>query len=188
MPVSAPCLSGKRFWAICALFVLAVVQASAQRFKGPTYSLVAPAGWAMTTEDVSKGGVAFLGPHEQNFAVNINVLSEPSPHETLAQYVEATHKQVAAHPEIGMTILKDGTKTMAGAPAHTVLVELHMPKRPDIPLLRNYQVYAMHNDRAYILTLTYPKNVAAGSAKKYTAVFDKLVASFQWERPTARKK
>jgi hypothetical protein len=188
MPVSAHRLSGTRFWAIFAFFVLAAVQASAQRFKGPTYSLVAPAGWNTTTTDLSKGGVAFLGPYEQNFEVNINILSEPAPHETLAQYVEATHKQVAAHPEIGMKILKDGTKTMAGTPVHTVLAELRMPKRPDIPLLRNYQVYAMHKDRAYILTLTYPKNVAAGSAKKYTAVFDKLLASFQWVRAAALKK
>lgn len=176
-------LSGARWIALMGCcFIAATVPAPAQRFKGPTYSLMPPAGWTTTTQNVAKGGVAFIGPREQEFTVNINLLSEPAPHETLAQYVQANHRQVAAHKEMGMTILKDGKTVMAGGAAHTMLSELHLANRPNVPTLRTVQVYAMHKDRAYILTLTYPKSVAEPSRTKYVAAFDKMVASFHWER------
>jgi hypothetical protein len=174
--------SGARVVALIACLVVAAVQVDAQRFKAGFYSFVPPVGWQRATENVSKGMVAFMGPRELNFGVNINILSEPAPHETMAQYVTASHKLVEAHKEIGMKILKDGAKVMAGGPVHTVIAELQMPNRPDIPMLRNYQVYALHKDRAFILTLTYPKDVPQSSAKKYIDAFDKLVASFKWEK------
>ena len=173
---------GVRLFALIACLVVVTVVGSAQRYKGPTYSLTPPAGWVTSTKNVAKGGVAFLGPTEQNFAININILSEPAPKETLAQYVDANHRQIAARKEFGVTVLKDGKTVMASTPAHTMLSEMHIPNRPELPFLRTYQVYAMHKDRAYILTLTYPKSVAESSIKKYTAALDKLVASFHWER------
>ena len=126
--------SGVRLIALMGCFVGAAVHAPAQRYKGPTYSLTPPAGWSTTTQNVAKGGVAFLGPRETNFAVNINLLSEPAPYETLAQYVQANHRQVAAHKELGMTILKDGKTVMAGTPAHTMSSEIHLQNRPDLPV------------------------------------------------------
>lgn len=169
-----------RLLTLVPCFVAAAVHAPAQRFKSLTYSLTPPAGWTATTQNVAKGGVAFLGPRERAFTVNINVLSEPAPRETLAQYVNAIHRQIAAGKQ--MIILKDGSKILAGTPAHTMLTSLRLKDHPDVPTLRVHQVYAMHRDRAYILTLTYPENVADAPANRYIAAFDKAVASFQWER------
>jgi hypothetical protein len=174
--------------AFAACMSMGSSQATAQRFKGPTYSLAAPAGWVTTTQNIAKGGVAFVGPLEGDFAVNINLLSEPAPHETLAQYVEANRRQIAAHKELGMTILKDSKTVLGGTPAHTTFAEMHVPKRPEMPHLRTYQVYAMHQDRAYILTLTYPKKVTEAAIKKYRAAFDQVAASFRWEKLPAPKK
>lgn len=177
-----------RILTLVVCFVVAAVHAPAQRYKLPAYSVVPPGGWTTTTQKVAKGGVAFLGPREQNFAVNINILSEPAPYETLQQYVEGTHRQIASHKEAGMTILKDGSTVVAATPAHTVVAAMHIPNRPEIPLLSTHQVYVMHNNRAYILTLTYPKGTPAASAKQYVAAFNKLVASFHWEKEPAPKK
>ena len=178
MPV--PRVSHARLFALVVCFGVAAVHSPAQRFKADLYSFVPPIGWTRTTQNVSKGVAAFLGPREQDFAVNINILSEPAPHETLAQYVDATHRQFAAHKE--MTRLKDGTTVMAGGPAHTMLSELQLADHPNLPTLISHQVYAMHKNRAFILTLTYPKGLAEASARKYDAAFTKSVASFQWER------
>jgi hypothetical protein len=161
-------------------FVAAAVPAPAQRFKSSTYSVTPPAGWLTSTQNVIKGGVVFLGPREEDFTVNINVLSEPAPHETLAQYVQAIHRQVTAAKQ--MVILKDGSKVLAGTPAHTMMTDLMLKDRRGLPTLRVHQVYAMHKDRAYILTLTCPENVSDAAAYRYNAAFDKVVASFQWEK------
>lgn len=166
--------------------LLQTVGASAQRFHGPAYSAVAPDGWTTTTQNVVKGGVAFLGPTQQGFAVNINILSEPAPHETLAQYVETTHKQLALHKE--MKLVKEGKTTMSASPAHTMLSDLLLTDHPNLPPLRTYQAFAIHKDRAYVVTLTYPKSTSEAAVKQYTNLFNKFLASFRWEQEAAPKK
>lgn len=173
--------SGVRLLGLIALFFAMAGPVTAQRFKSSGYSALPPAGWVATTENIAKGSVAFVGPREKGFAVNMSISIDPAPRETLAQYVGAIHKQLATPKE--MKLLKDGTRVVAGGtPAHTILAELHVPGHSDLPVLTVHEVFAMHKDRAYILTLTYPKGVAETSAQKYRAAFDKLVASFQWER------
>ena len=180
MPVPVLRLSRACLIALAVCFVAAAVRAPAERVKAGFFSLVPPVGWNRTTQNVSSGVTAFLGPREQDFAVNINILSEPAPRETLAQYVGATHRQFAAHKE--MTRLKDGTTVIAGEPAHTMLSELRVADHPNLPTLVSQQVYIMHKSRAFILTLTYPKDIAETSARKYDAAFRKSIASFKWER------
>lgn len=154
--------------------------ASAQRYQSMAYSVEPPTGWTTTGQEMIKGNVAFLGPHEKDFTVNINILSEPAPREALTQYVQAIHRQVAAGKE--MTILKESSTKLSGTPAHSMMTELRLKKRTDVPLLRVHQVYAMHKDRAYIVTLTYPKSVPTPASNKLIAAFNKLVASFRWEQ------
>lgn len=185
--MSVPGSSGVRLLTLVVCFVVGILPAFAQRIETATYSVLSPTDWTKQTKDIVSGGVAFLGPQEKDFQVNINVLSEPAPRETLAQYVQAIHRQVTSGSE--MTILKDTPKVLlAGTPAHRMLTELHLKKRTDVPILRVHQIYAMHKDRAFILTLTYPKSVTQASEKKYLAAFNKLVASFQWKKQATGKK
>jgi len=178
---------GARLLTLVVCFVVGVLPAFAQRIETATYSVMPPTGWTKQTKDIVAGGVAFLGPQEKDFTVNINVMSEPAPRETLAQYVQAIHRQVTPGGE--MTILKDTPKVLlAGTQAHRMLTELHLKKRTDVPILRVHQIYAMHKDRAFILTLTYPKSVTQDSEKKYIAAFNKLIASFQWKKEATGKK
>ena len=185
MPV--PGSSGVRLLTLVVCFVVGVFPAFAQRIESANYSVLMPMDWTKQTKNIVAGGMAFLGPQEKDFQVNINVLSEPAPHETLTQYVQAIHKQVTSGSE--MTILKDTFNVLlAGTPAHRMLTELHLKKRTDVPILRVHQIYAMHKDRVFILTLTYPQSVTQASEKKYIDAFDKLIASFQWKREAPRKR
>jgi len=178
--------SRARLFVLVGGYIIAALPAPAQRLKMVTYSLTPPVGWTTTTQNVAKGGVAFLGPQIQDYAVNINVAIDPAPHETLAQYVGAMHRQLAKPKE--MKLLQDGTGSLAGQPAHTMLAELHVTGHAEIPILWVQEVFAIHKDRAYIVTLTYPKGIAAASAKKYKTAFDKVVASFRWEQEPALRK
>ena len=190
MPVLRP--SRALLLMLVACFVVAAVHAPAARYKSATYSVVPPDGWTTSTENLPKGAVAFLGPHElgpqvQDFIVNITVTVEHAPHETLTQYVEAMRRQLASPKE--MKIRKDGASVLGGnTPAHTIFGELHVANHAELPVLLTHEVIAMHNDRAFILVLTYPKGIATANEKRYVAIFDKLVASFQWEKETALKK
>lgn len=170
--------SGACLFALVVLYIAMAIPASAQRFKSLAYSLTPPVGWTMSSQ-VPKGGVAFLGPREDYFTVNINVLSEPAPHQTLAQYMKSIHSQIASGKK--MIILKEGSRVLAGTPAHTMLTDLNLRDRHELPTLRVHQIYALHKDRAYIITLTHPENISDVSANRYMNAFDKVVASFQWE-------
>jgi hypothetical protein len=172
--------SRARLLTLVVLFVLAAVHAPAQRFKSYAYSVTPPAGWVTSTQNTPKGGVAFLGPRETQFTVNINVLTDPAPHETLAQYIKALQGQIAAGKK--MIILKEGSRMLGGSPAHTMLTDLNLKDHPELPTLRVHQIFTIHKDRVYIVTLTYPENIPDAAAFKYIAAFDKVAASFQWER------
>jgi hypothetical protein len=191
IPVPVFRSSRLRLLMLVVCFGVAAILAHAERFKSRTYSLMPPVGWTATTENMAKDGVAFRGPHElgpqaQDFTVNITVSIDPALHETLEQYVDAQHRQLASSKE--MKILKGGACLLAGTPAHTILYEVHVANHAEIPVLLAHEVFTMHKDRAYILVLTYPKDIAAASANKYIAAFHKVVASFQWVGEAAPKK
>ncbi len=180
MPFAALRSLWLRFVLLCACGALLTANARGDRFKSLYYSFAPPAGWNKTTKGVPTGGVAFVGPTEKNFAVNVNIYSEPAPNETLQQYVDASRKQILAKKV--MDIKKESGKTMGGQPAYGWRAVMTVPNKPHLPVLFVRQVIAMHLNQAFILTLTYPNTLPQASKDKYDKAFDKVVDSFKWER------
>ncbi|HZO91296.1 MAG TPA: DcrB-related protein [Chthonomonadaceae bacterium] len=136
------------------------------------YSFAPPAGWKQNTRALPKPFVLFVGPIEQQFAVNLNIYSEPIGNMSLDQYV-ALSKQKAAQSKI-VTISAVRPAKLDGVPAYRLSGTLQMGARK----VANRQVVCVRNKRGYVLTLS----ASPATIKKYDPVFDKIIASFTWEK------
>jgi hypothetical protein len=133
------------------------------------YAVQLPAGWTRATE-VPAPAVAFRGPLEKNFAVNvvIDVHGVPVERNQEARFVEQVKKDFKT-----MATMTPLRKTrLAGLPAYTWLAHLRVPQARGI---ENRQFLFFHKRRAYKITFSYPVSVR----KKYAPTFDKILASFR---------
>lgn len=137
------------------------------------FSFAIPAGFQRIV-NAKTGTVGFVGKRENNFAPNINIVSEATGSFTLAQYV-AGNKQFVTTRIPSARILSEKATTLGGLPAHSVHARFQMP---GMPLIANHQILCVHNRRGYVLTFTAtPATIA-----KYEPIFEKVRASFKWEK------
>jgi hypothetical protein len=168
--------------AFCGLGVSALCALVGGAFAGPTprytdaqnhYSFQPPEGWTRKT-DLPKPVVGYIGPVEDEFAVNFNVNIHGRPVE------EADLDQFIAGIKIANAEMYDRAKTtLNGMPARSWRTHLKIPGHAP---MENRQVVCIYNKRAYELTFTMPPSVV----KKYDPVFEKIVASFRWEKETPK--
>ena len=161
---------------IAGLGALCVLLCSAA--AGPTvrytdaesrFSFQPPEGW-QRRPDLPRPVVAFIGPEEEGFAVNfvVNIHNKPVEEAELDKFVQ----QIKI--ENGEIYAQTKT-TLNGKPARAWRTHMHVPGHP---LLENRQIVCIFNKRAYELTFTMPPV----AVKKYDPVFEKIVASFRWEK------
>jgi hypothetical protein len=137
------------------------------------FSFQPPAGWKRVTTGVTQMTVAFAGPASNGFATNVNIVVEPVGKLTLDDYVKATKKAIAKQK--GMTIDGEKPAKLGGEPGHSWRMHLRMP---NMSAVDNRQVLCVHNKRGFVVTFsTLPSEL-----KKQEATFDKLLASFKWEK------
>jgi hypothetical protein len=136
------------------------------------YSLAPPPGWTRKT-DMPRPYVAFLGPIEQEFQANFHVYSEPAANKTLAEYVKISKETITKNKK--MRLVRSGKTRLAGVPAETFQLNVTVPGNGHTV---TRQVVALRDGRGYILTFSaLPKSI-----KKLTRIFDRVIASFRWER------
>lgn len=149
-----------------------VAARSEGRFRDPEgrYSFAPPPGWKLKT-GLPSPIVAFIGPEENGFAVNfmVNIYSRPVKSDEEVAFVRSIKVQHGALYALKRT-------TLGGYPAHCWRTHLRVPKFPE---LENRQIVCFHENRAYELTFT----MTPSAKRRYDPVFDRVVASFRWEKP-----
>ncbi|HLK56593.1 MAG TPA: hypothetical protein VKU00_08515 [Chthonomonadaceae bacterium] len=177
--VNSLCSVGFRGLSVSAVALCALLwNASA----GPTprftdaenhYSFQPPEGWQRRM-DLPKPIVAFLGPEEEDFSANfsVNLMGKPVENEDLDKLV--------AQVKIENGDIYARTKTaLNGIPARAWRTHLHVPGHP---VVENRQILCVYNKRVYELTFTMKPD----TVKKYDPVFEKIVASFRWEKEPSK--
>jgi len=160
--------------ALLACAVLATADSAPARYKDAKFkfSFLPPAGWTQDPDQHSPM-VAFLGPKEQDFTVNVSVYSESTSLSNLDSLIKVTKKEDAKVK--GFVLYEEKRTKLGGQPAHAWRAHLKLAGKPPLELR---QVFCLHDKRSFSLTLTMPP----GSVKKYDTVFEKLMTSFRWEK------
>lgn len=164
---------------MCAL--PAASQPKLERYKDAEfgYGFAVPAGWEQKT-DLPRPMVAFLAPEENQYRANfsVNVFTKPvKPNEEkgfLKSVLSEYKKQKA-------TLTPQTRTTLGGSPAWHWSATLSVP---NFPTVENRQIVCFRAGRAYILTFTFLPRLKA----KYAPQCEKLLASFRFERATAKPK
>jgi hypothetical protein len=135
-------------------------------------SFVPPAGWQRSSE-APPPTIVYVAPGDRKSAVNIGLISAPVGDETMEQFVRS-NRDYAARTR-GLTVYDVAPATLAGAKAMTWRIHVQPPKGTPH---ETRQIFCVHNRRSYVITLAgLPSNI-----RKYDGVFDKVVASFQWDK------
>ena len=152
------------------------VHAAETRYKDAQggFSFAVPAGYKRVTAGVPSIAVAFAGRPSGGFAPNVNIVIEQVGALTLNQYI-AANKQTIAQRMPSMKLFGEKATTLGGIPARSSHARFSMQGRPPI---ENHQIYCVRNGRGYVLTFTAtPATIA-----RYEPVFEKVRASFKWEK------
>lgn len=136
------------------------------------YAVTPPPGWTRKM-DMAKPYVAFVGPEEAGFQPNLNIYTEPAAHKTLAQYVRVSRETITASK--AMRLQSDRKATLGGSPAQMLQSLVAAGGQTPATVV---QILAVHGGRGYIVTFTAPP----AAIKKYTPVFDRVLASFRWQK------
>lgn len=136
------------------------------------FSFQPPDGW-LKREGLPKPLVAYIGPQENGFSVNFSVniygkRVKKTDEEKFLRDIKIEHGTIYDRKRV----------KLANRPAHAWRTRLNVP---NYPKLENRMVLCFHNERAYELTFT----VAPASLKKYEPVYNRILASFQFEKAVA---
>ncbi len=134
------------------------------------FSFQPPADWTHNTT-INPPFIVFIAPGETD--VNIGTYGEAVGKMTLDTLVKSNKQNAKA--EQGMTIYDEKSTKLAGEKAYSWRIRI---KRRNFAPHESRQIFCIHNSRSFVLTLTgLPTNI-----KKYEPAFDKIVASFRWEK------
>ena len=134
------------------------------------FSFQPPADWTHNTT-IDPPYIVFVAPGETD--VNIGTYGEAVGKMTLDTLVKSNKQN--AKTEQGMTIYDEKATKIAGEKAYSWRIRI---KRRNFASHESRQIFCIHNNRSFVLTLTgLPTNI-----KKYEPAFDKIVASFRWEK------
>jgi hypothetical protein len=106
------------------------------------------------------------------FQANLSVITRPAGGMTVEQYARETRAKAAKTP--GYRILSEKQRRLGGAPAIERLIRLSASGRS---AFQTREVTCVRNSRLFILTLAAP----TASFARYSAEFDKSLASFVWK-------
>lgn len=137
------------------------------------FSLLPPPGWTVNQNLIPHYAVLVepqARPEEE--AATIGTYGEPVHVMTLEAYVKSTRAEIAKQK--GLTVYGEKKITLGGEPAYSWRMHVNVPGQA---AHENRQVVCLRGPQALTLTLT----TLPEAMKKYDAMFDKVVASFQWE-------
>jgi hypothetical protein len=167
----------------------------AARYKDPEYhySFDIPAGWQQNTDN-ARPLVVFTAPRAIDFTINVNITTETVGNATLSQYIKGAkarfvkvnkeqnvssptqNNSKASNGKVDIVqIYEEKAGKLGGLPAYTWRLHLNLPGKPAV---EERQVCCLRDKRAFVVTFTTLKP----DMKKNEAVFDRLLASFKWEK------
>lgn len=138
------------------------------------FSINPPKGWKIK-ENVHIDNitliVAFIGPVENNFAVNINIYSENVKGMDLQEYV-ASNKKGLASSFPGYNLILEKNTTINSLEAYELIYTAKLRNKD----LKYKQVFLIKDDEGYIITFAALKD----NFDKYIAVFEKSIGTFRF--------
>ena len=102
-----------------------------------------------------------------------NAVSEPVGDMTMERFVKANRDFAAQTP--GLPVYDEALATLDGARAVTWRIHVRPPRGTP---RETRQIFCVRNRRSYVITLA----ALSTNIKSYDSVFDKVVASFRWEK------
>ena len=132
------------------------------------FSIQPPEGWTIQ-EDWFGAIVCFIGPTEDDFAVNINIVSEETDM-SLEEYVELSKQQIK--DILNATIISGGSRTIKNHEAYEIVLTWTMGAHN----LKQKQVYLIEKGRAYIITCT----ASQSNYDSYVSTFDESINTFEF--------
>jgi len=161
---------------VAAILVVAIIVSSTPKtYSNDRYgfSIRPPAGWKIK-ENVRVENftiiVAFIGPTENNFAVNINIYSERT-NQNLQEYTSSNKESLNLYvPEFNL--ISEKNRIIGNIKAYEIVYTAKV-KNVD---LKFEQVVLIKNNRSYIITFTNLNE----NFDKYIAVFEKSVDTFKF--------
>jgi hypothetical protein len=136
------------------------------------FSVALPAGWTDATDKAASFGAvtAYLGPSDNGFATNVNVVRQQIGSVGVDQYANGTQQGVKS---IGATSVTDPAPlTIDGEDA----LEYSFSDKQAGRSLKQRQTVVVHNDVGYVITYTALPDAYDASR----ADADALIASWQW--------
>ncbi len=147
---------------------------SAGRLTAPDsdFSVELPDGWSDATDKAASFGAvtAYLGPADNGFATNVNVVRQEIGNVTVAQYANGTMQGVRS---IGATSITDpAPRTIDGSDA----LEYSFTDKQAGRTLKQRQTVVVHNEVGYVITYTALPEAYDTSRPDADALID----SWQW--------
>jgi hypothetical protein len=161
---------------IQALFIFAICVSAtpvlAYTNQKNNFSIDQPSGWTVDeTIDYGLVVVAFLGPREESFTVNVQIQVEDLPEETtLNQYVEATLNKTPGTVS-NFTLVSEAPRIIDNIEAHELVYTFDYSGSYHIKVK---QVVIVKNDKAFNIVYTALQT----TYDKYLAAFDSSVETF----------
>jgi hypothetical protein len=159
---------------IVFLIIVVIVFSPPKTYKNNEYgfSINPPKGWKIQ-ENIKMDNftipVAFIGPVEKNFAVNINIYIEKINETTLQEYVNL-NKKILTLVVSSYNLISERNTTINNHEAYELLYTAKI-KNTD---LAYKQIFLIKNNSGYVITFTALKD----NFDKYIVVFDKSIETF----------
>ncbi len=157
---------------ICMLIILApappALPGGAYINQPLHFGFTPPAGWKQVK--IRDAVVAFTGPTELGFTVNINVYAKKVNRYSLKQYVKQS-SEMASHMKY-YHIIRQRATHLGGADAWERFNRLTTQHRP----IETREVICYRDGNIIVITLT----ALESNFKRYDNYFSKVLASFSW--------
>lgn len=132
------------------------------------FGFTPPAGWKQVK--IRDAVVAFTGPTEHGFTVNINVFAKRVDHYSLKQYVKQS-SEMAGHMKY-YHIIRQRATHLGLADAWERYNRLTTQNRP----IETHEVICYRDGNIIVITLA----ALESSFKRYDVYFNRVLASFSW--------
>lgn len=139
------------------------------------YNITAPKGWTKTADTIVRGGGRFIQltsaeePGKDGFKESVNVITEKLLKPGLDNYVSSGKFNMMKHIP-GIEILKEGSSTVSGQPAHWIKYGFMFGPMPHT----NIVYLLLKDDVGYVITC----NARTTNFDKYEPAFNQAVNSF----------
>lgn len=170
-------LINKKLIAIIVIFFVCFDVGSAQAYtnKEHSFSIDQPTGWTVR-EDVPGVVVAFVGPTEGGFTVNIVITVESlATTVTLSQYVSAAKGQFQT-TYVNFAIVSEGARVISGLDAYELVYTFTYSGVN----IKDKVVILIREKKAYLIIYT----AGLTTYGNYLSVFESSVGTFKFIEPT----